>query len=112
MTFATELLVALPECVGCIGNATVPRSKILAYFHDDDAELRRRFRLEPCQANEGLYHEHECIIDSSVIAAISYERFSAGRGTGIPSRFRHPRNITDANCRVKRSLRPGFSAMA
>ena len=79
MAFATKNLGVSPEYVGCIGTATVPRSKILAYFHhDDDAEIIQSFGLPPDTQIEGSYHEHECIIDPSVIAAISYERISAG----------------------------------
>ena len=43
--------------IGCIGAVTVPRRQILAYL-----------------INYYDYNEHECIVDPSTLAAISYER--------------------------------------
>ena len=51
----------LPGHVGVLGTSRVPRSLILAYFHDSDGDF-------------GSYHEHECIVAPRSVRIISYER--------------------------------------
>ena len=66
-TFATGRLG--DGFVGCLGTATVSRSAILAYFMNPNT-VEIGGRPYPVDG----FHEHECIIDPSVIEHITYER--------------------------------------
>jgi hypothetical protein len=61
-----------PERVGCLAIAAVPRSSVLAYFHEEQGvEIGgRSFEVEG-------YHENECIIDPSTLEKIDYERIDS-----------------------------------
>jgi hypothetical protein len=54
--------------------ATVPRSSILAYFHDPDEITVNGATLPVFD-----YHEHECILDPATMTGIVYERVEGCR---------------------------------
>ncbi len=57
-----------PFKVGCLGHATVSRSTVLAYYHDDP-----QYSGDP-----GFYYEQECILDPSKPKQIRYSWLAPG----------------------------------
>jgi hypothetical protein len=65
LTFAKGII---PGDVGCLGSALVARASILAFFMDPDT-MDVNGVTYPVES----YHEHECIIDPSMLTHIEYE---------------------------------------